>query len=308
MITILIAMCLSSPRSSRSLSLRAAIIGLCLCLLGGCSALRIGYNQGETLAWWWLDGYVDFNAEQAPAVKQAVQQWFVWHRRSQLPDYAALLAKAQAEVLQPITAAQACRWADEIRLRVDSALGQAVLLAAPIVPGLGSDELAHIERHFRKVNQEFRDEYLQASAEQRLKDTVQRAVERGEMLYGTLSDEQQRVLAAAMAASPFEAQFWLVERQRRQRDILQTLRRLSAKGEARAARETVLAELQAMAARAQQPSAAYAPYLQRLTDYNCQLAAQLHNTSTPAQRRAARDKLKGYEDDVRSLIAQATAG
>ncbi len=276
--------------------------------MGGCSALRIGYNQGETLAWWWLDGYVDFNAEQAPAVKQAVQQWFVWHRRSQLPDYAALLAKAQTEVLQSITAGQACRWADDIRLRADAALGHAVLLAAPIVQNLGGEELTHIERHFRKVNDEFRDEFLRGSADERLKDTVQRAVERGEMLYGSLNDEQQRLLASAMAASPFDAQIWLAERQRRQRDILQTLRRLSAKGGSAVEREMVLAELQALVMRAQQPSAAYAAYLQRLTEYNCQLAAQLHNTTTPAQRRVARDKLKGYEDDVRSLITQASAG
>ncbi len=202
MITMLIAMRLSLFSCARSVSLKAAIIGLCLCLLGGCSAVRVSYNQGETLAWWWLDGYVDFNAAQTPAVKQAVQQWFVWHRRSQLPDYAALLMKAQSEVLQPVTAAQLCRWADVLRQRVSTGLDQAVLLAAPIVPGLSSEELTHIERHFRKLNEDYRDEYLSGSAERRLDSMVERVVDRGETLYGPLNDEQRRLLAAAMAASP----------------------------------------------------------------------------------------------------------
>ena len=301
MITMLIAMRLSLFSCARSVSLKAAIIGLCLCLLGGCSAVRVSYNQGETLAWWWLDGYVDFNAAQTPAVKQAVQQWFVWHRRSQLPDYAALLTKAQSEVLQPVTAAQLCRWADVLRQRVSTGLDQAVLLAAPIVPGLSSEELTHIERQFRKLNEDYRDEYLSGSAERRLDSMVERVVDRGETLYGPLNDEQRRLLAAAMAASPFDAEFWLAERQRRQRDILDTLRRLSASGAATVERAKVLSELQALAARTQPPSAACAPSLQRLTNYNCQVASQLHNTTTQAQRRFARDKLKGYEDDVRSL-------
>ncbi|MEO7851271.1 MAG: DUF6279 family lipoprotein [Rubrivivax sp.] len=288
-------------------SIRAAIIGLCLCLLSGCSALRIGYNQGETLAWWWIDAYVDFNGEQAPIVKQAVRQWFVWHRRGQLPDYAALLSTAQAEVLQPLTTARVCRWADDIRARIDTSISRAAQLAAPIVPSLNSPQLAHIEGHFRKVNDEFREEYLQDSPEARLKEGIQRAVERGEMLYGKLNEEQSRLVAAGMADSPFDAALWLAERQRRQRDILQVLRRLSAPGGAPLDRATVVAALQALAVRAQQPSDAYALYQRRLTDYNCELAAQLHNTTTAKQRQVARDRLKGWEEDLRSLIAQVPA-
>jgi len=40
-----------------------------------------------------------------------------------------------------------------------------------------------------------------------------------------------------------------------------------------------------------------------LTEYNCALAAQLHNSTTPTQRGKARDNLKGWETDLRSLLA-----
>ena len=82
----------------RASTAKAAIIGGCLLallLLGGCSAVRVGYNQAPTLAWWWLDGYMDFDATQAPKVKDTLAQWFAWHRSTQLPDYADLLAAAQ---------------------------------------------------------------------------------------------------------------------------------------------------------------------------------------------------------------------
>lgn len=34
--------------------------------LSGCSMVRLSYDQGPRLAWWWLDGYVDFSREQKP--------------------------------------------------------------------------------------------------------------------------------------------------------------------------------------------------------------------------------------------------
>ena len=55
----------------RSPLTRVLIIGFSLLLLSGCSALRLGYNNGPQLAWWWLDNYVDFSSEQAPPAKRA---------------------------------------------------------------------------------------------------------------------------------------------------------------------------------------------------------------------------------------------
>jgi hypothetical protein len=90
-----------------------------------------------------------------------------------------------------------------------------------------------------------------------------------------------------------------------QRATLQTLTRLAAADPARADRETQLAELQALATRLlRTPSGPYRAYQQRLTEYNCVLLAQLHNSTTPAQREAARSKLRAWEEDFRALAAQ----
>jgi len=46
-------------------------VGCCLLLvlmllnfLGSCSTVRFGYSNADTLAYWWLDGYVDFHSAQ----------------------------------------------------------------------------------------------------------------------------------------------------------------------------------------------------------------------------------------------------
>jgi hypothetical protein len=113
------------------------------------------------------------------------------------------------------------------------------------------------------------------------------------------------LVAAGVAASPFDAGVWFAERQAVQGETLQTLSRLSAGGPARADRESNLAGLQALAARVQRATPGpYRSYQQRLTEYNCAFIAQLHNSTTPAQRQAARSKLKGWEEDLRALAAQ----
>lgn len=273
-------------------------------LLGGCSAVRVGYNQAPTLVWWWLDGYMDFDAEQAPRVKDALQQWFVWHRTTQLPDYADLLAAARVQVLQPATPQQVCRWADDLRARLETAFAHGVPMAAELLPVLKPAQLAQLEQRYRKSNREFEEDFLQ-QPDERLKASVKRAVDRAEMLYGRLDDSQRQLVAAGVAASPFDPAAWFAERQAVQRETLQTLSRLTAGGPARADPDSNLAGLQALAARVlRAPPGPYRNYQKRLTEYNCVFIAQLHNSTTPAQRQKARDTLKGWEEDLRALAAQ----
>jgi hypothetical protein len=291
---------LSAMQTSRIKSwIICSLLVLLLPALGGCSAIRLGYANGPQLAWWWLDGYVDFSREQAPAARAAIDRWFEWHRGTQLPEYAALLAAAQAQLPEAATPALACRWNERLREVLAPALGRAAADFAGLVPGLAEAQFAHLEQRFGKTIDEMREDFLQADPAARLKASIERTVERTERLYGSLGPAQIKVIAAGVEASPFDPELWLVERQRRQRDTVQTLRRLVAD---KADRDTRVAALRALVARTEvSPDPTYRAYQLRLTDYNCAFAAQIHNATTPAQRQKARDTLKGWEDDLRAL-------
>jgi Family of unknown function (DUF6279) len=285
---------------------RIFIIGVALLLLTGCSALRLGYNNGQQLAWWWLDGYMDFSSEHAPQVKAALGQWFDWHRKTQLPEVATLLASAATQVVEPTTPAAICRWQQVLGEKLDPTIERALQHGADLLPGLGEPQFRHLEQRYAKSNAEMRTDFAQAVPAERLKASIERAIERSETVYGKLEEPQRRIITAGVTASPFDADAWLAEIERRQRETLQTLRRLAAE---KSDRDERLAALRALAERFQNSSVpAYRSYRQRLTDYNCNLAAQVHNATTAAQRAIARDKLKGWEADVRSLIAQRPEG
>lgn len=277
------------------------IIGVSVLALAGCSAVRLGYNNGSQLAWWTLDGYVDFSRDQSPAVKQALDRLFEWHRATQLPDYVAFLVSLQGVVTEPTTPVATCRWFTRTRDLVDPTLDRALVQAADLLPGLGEAQFKHLAGRHAKGLDEMRSKYLQSDSGARLAASIERTQERAEQLYGPLDEAQRRVIAAGVATSPFDPQLWMAERQRRQRDVLQTLRRLASE---RAAVDQRLAALRTLYERTERSTdPVYRAYQQKLTDYNCALAAQLHNATTPAQRLKARQRLKGWEEDLRSLVA-----
>lgn len=270
-------------------------------------ALKLGYNQGPTLLYWWMNSYVDFEGGQADRAKQLIGLWFRWNRREALPDYAMLLERAQTQVQQPVLTPQAfCGVADEVRQRVRTAYGHAVPSLAELALTLTPEQLQNLEKRFEKNNRKFRDEFLDGGREARLKAQAKKLQERLKTFYGPLNEAQQQRAMQLLAASPYDPDAWLAERRLLQQEALQQLRGLQAERAAGTAPEALMAQaqgaLRTLAQHAEQsPREGYRAQQQRVWDYNCHLTAELHNAMTPAQRQAARTKLASMHDDVLTL-------
>ncbi len=267
--------------------------------LFSCSAMRLTYDQGPLLAYWWLDNYADFTSEQTPRVKRTLADWFSWHRATQLADYAQGLVSLQAMAVNPITPAQACQVADSWQRRAEKAFDQAVPAMAEHLRRLSAEQVAHLERRQLVKQEEMVAEYLQADPAERQKAALQRTVDRAESLYGKVDDAQRRLLAAGLAGSPFDAPVWLAERRQRQTDLVRLLQQWSVDKPDAATVQAGLRRWAADTVRSPRPD--YAAYSARVTQANCTLAAQFHSGITATQRQHAINKLKGWEADLRAL-------
>jgi hypothetical protein len=283
-----------------SMRWRWCIILVLLPLIVACSALRLTYSQGPMLLYWWADGYADFNVEQTPRVKAALEEWFAWHRVSQLPDYARALAQMQTLVADKVTPAQVCSTVAAWQQRGRKAYERAIPALTELARSLSTEQIRHIEKRYAEKQEEMTSDYLQPTQVERQKANFERSLDRAETVYGKLSEAQRQQLALALADSPFDPERWLAERQQRQQDILSSLRQWQAEGSDTA---TVQAGLRRLGtAMFQSPRADYQAYADALMRANCGLLAGMHNATTTAQREHAAAKLKGFEDDVQALI------
>ncbi len=294
------------PPRNRFRSSIIAALSLVLCVLAaGCSLLRVGYGQASPLAFRWLDGYVDFDDAQSLRVRSALGDAMIWHRRTQLPDYVELLVRAGSEVQGDVMPGRMCAWGRGLRDRGDVLVQYALPTIVEVALTLSPAQIAHIEKRQAKTNAEWRDDHLQRDLEKRRSAAVKREVERAEEFYGDLDDSQRALVARSVAASPYDAERSYAERLARQQDAIALIRRWRENG---TGRDEALVQARGWVQRLERsPRESYRVYSDRLADHNCSFASTLHNTTSTAQRRDAANKIKGYESDLRALIAESAS-
>lgn len=288
--------------SNRRIIARGLLLALLLPLLTACSALRLAYGQGDSLAYWWIDGYADLNEVQTPVLRRDIDAFFAWHRISELPFYVTRLQQWQQMATTESSTDLACAQFDVLRaayLRViERSLEPMARLALTLTPA----QLQHLQRKYAKNNQEYEQLYLRVGSEERTDHLMDKALERYDTLYGSLNDAQLRQLRERIRQSPFDAARVNAERLRRQADLIKTLRDLQADKGATVATATVA--LRRWHDRVMQsPIPGFPAYSDALVRNGCEQFAAIHNSTTPEQRAHAVQVLKGYETDLRAVAA-----
>lgn len=274
---------------------------LAFACLSGCSTIKLVYNQSDDLLYWWVDAYVDLEAEQKAGTREALGDLQRWHRQQQLPEYVALLQKTRSMALQDITAAQVCATTEDMKTSFLTLLRHIEPAAARLGTQLNAQQLQHMRKRYDKTNKEWRSDWLEGSAEKRLRYRTKQALNRLEDFYGRLDDPQREVLNQWLSSSAFDAALNYAERERRQADSLQTLQRMADSGSVTAAQGLLRAWIDRTF---NSPNEHYRSYSQAQWQENCLGLAKLHNSTTPAQRQRLVETLRGYETDLKTLIAQ----
>ena len=271
-------------------------------LLQACSAVRLAYNQAPDLAYWYLDSYADFNGAQSLQVKEELVKLHTWHRQTQLPAYMDTLQKVQKLISGDVTGPAACAVVDDIRRKLVAVSDQAEPAVGALAYTLRAEQLTQMERKFDKNNTAYRDDYVNATPKDSHTKRYKQAINRVEMLYGRLDEKQLSLITRQVEQSRFSAALSYTERLRRQQDMLQNLRAVMAHpNPGEPTRRVVRALLERSI---NSPSVAYRAYLEALTQDGCKNFAELHNSTSPDQRRKAVQTLNHYEQDLKALSAQ----
>ena len=291
-------------RPCRDLLQRIALV-LLICLIAGCSAVRFGYANGESVLYWWFDGYLNFNQGQKPWVKREIGKLLAWHRHTQLPDYAAMLAWVEQRIQrnQQVSAADVLNEYAAVKKRAQIVIEHALPQLTELALSLQSDQIAHLEKKFASNNESYRKDYLRGDLEQRQQFRFKQVMKQAEYWFGGFSTEQEAKLRAASYARPLNNELWMEERRRRQQEMIRMLRKIQSE---KPSREAAMALVRNYAAKSFEVFAYDddKTFFDVSRDGMAQMVAVIVNIATPAQRAHAIRRLRKWEEDCWSLAAQ----
>jgi hypothetical protein len=274
-------------------------------LVAACSAVKMGYNNADTLLVYALDDYLDLNEQQEQLTRERAVALLSWHRSTQLRDYAQLINSARAQIGSTVTPADVLAFNQAINARL-AALGEHAApdlaqLAATLTP-------SQLDRLGKKlstdVSKERRD-LVRPVGKEAIDQRARKVSERIETWFGSVSREQVEIVRASVARNPSAAEWWIGERERRQREFVDLLRRIQNErpSEAVATRwiRDYFSQLQSP------PDAERRARMADLRRRNADLIAELINAATPEQRAHLSAKLAGYAEDLSGLAVARAA-
>ena len=188
---------------------------------------------------------------------------------------------------------------DQLRSALDATLDPAHWTLLWLAGDLSEEQLRHLERKQAITDVDWKKEWVSTTPAKLLDLRFEQALERSEMLYGSLDAPQKAALRAGLLSSSFDPARNYAERLRREQDLRQVLRKIR---DGQLAGEPARGLLTAYMTRAlAPPDPAYQRYVQTLIREGCTAFARLHNATTPAQRARAAQTLAAYERDFRML-------
>ena len=284
---------------------RSALIFLLLgsLALSACSAVKFAYNNLDTVLLYWLDHYVDLTNEQEVWAKERIAASLQWHRQTQLPLYADMLAQQQERLTnRAYTQADALALSNTLRVHSATLLNYLVPDLVALATRLQPKQIQHLEERFKIDNKKFQKEYLSGEVNG-LKNQAKKTISRIEWLFDNVDSEQAKQIELAVTQAQINQVAILAERIARQQTTLLLLRQAvydKAPKERleRDLRESFLA-MTALSLDAQRR-------LQLLENQqkSTQLTANTLKLLNPAQRQSGVTQLQEWEKDLRELATQ----
>jgi hypothetical protein len=271
--------------------------GLLLGFLAACGTQFV-YNRLGWLTHYYLSSHVSLDGSQSSELRTNLREFFVWHRRTELPRYASFLERFADAGGRPLRREQLESGSDEIESFVRASITHGAPDAARWLDGLRPQQVDELFANLEKKEQESREEHCGIEPAKRREKSVQRFIENVEDWTGRLRRSQRELVAAGLARTSgdpcldlsaqqrsrieFRA---LVDRHRGQPDFADRIASFLTRPEDRW--EPAYAE-------------AYAANRAIIFD----LIVDLDHTMTPEQRRRAMSRLREFARNLRKLAAE----
>jgi len=274
---------------------------IALFVVSACSSTTYVYNRLDFLLPWYMDDYVDLDAEQEAYLDELLVPFLAWHRAHELPVYLTALNRIEDSLNQPLTAEIVGTIVTEFELAWLRLQSEGLERLLDLGASLSDEQIAAFLEALWEQQREFEEEYLERDEEEFFEDNDDNTRDTFQDYLGKLSDDQKQWVRDGSRRLLRSDQVWLKERAQWLTELGILLER--EPGWQERVRVAVSAKNNTMT-----------PEYQRIYEHNMdaiyQLTAQVLNARSERQSRHVRGKLADVREDLETLIAQGqnTAG
>jgi hypothetical protein len=266
-------------------------------LLAGCTAMRLAYDIADTYLLFRAKSYLDLDAKGSDELDERIDEFFAWHRRTALPQYARISEEAAKRVTRALSREDLVWGYDSLVAHARQSLRFAAERVAPLLDRLTPQQVAHMEKRFAEDNRKFAREYLRGSEAERRKRRARRLEERLEDWVGNLSSVQAEKVRQFSERTPLYDELRAKDRQRMQAEFVDMIRKREV--------QKRLPDWIANWDRGRDP--AHLAASERFRQEYLALLLELDKTLAPEQRNRAATTLRRYAEDFRVLARRARA-
>jgi Family of unknown function (DUF6279) len=266
-------------------------------LLAGCSALRFAYESADSYLLYRAKGYLDLDEKGSDELEQRIDQFFAWHRRNALPQYARISEDAGKRITKGLSREDLVWGYDSLVANARQSLRVAAERIAPLLDRLTPQQVAHMEKRFAEDNRKFARDYLRGSEVDRRKRRAKRVEERLEDWVGNLSSVQLEKVRQFSERTPLYDELRARERERMQAEFLAMIRKREA--------QKRLPDWIANWELGRDP--AHLAASERFRQDYFTLVLEIDKTLTPQQRNRAAANFRRYAEDFTVLARRAGA-
>jgi hypothetical protein len=266
-------------------------------LLAGCSALRFAYESADSYLLYRAKGYLELDEKGSDELEQRIDEFFVWHRRNALPQYARISEDAAKRITKGLSREDLVWGYDSLVANARQSLRVAAERTAPLLDRLTPQQVAYMEKRFAEDNRKFAREYLRGTEADRRKRRAKRVEERLEDWVGNLSSVQREKVRQFSERTPLYDELRARDRERMQAEFLAMIRKREA--------QKRLPDWIANWERGRDP--AHLAASERFRQEYFTLVLEIDKTLTSQQRSRAAANFRRYAEDFTVLARRAGA-
>lgn len=157
-------------------SKKTLVFGLiiALCSLTACTKTKLAYGFLDNWLRWQMQSYFDPTTAQKQHLKTLTKVFHQWHRQNELDTLADFAQQTASLLDQPtITTEQIKDHMEQMQAIYQRSAEQLRHIANAILPTLNDDQIAQILHQLNKETQEYQEQYLAVTHQQRIADRAE---------------------------------------------------------------------------------------------------------------------------------------